>query len=99
MLIGSLILVIGALLIGGILGYRWSQTQFYVGSDADSVVIYQGISQNFAGISLSHVYVDTDVPLDSLTDYQQSQITQTIPFGSYREAQALVDSLSSEAQQ
>lgn len=96
-LIGSLILVAGAIVIGGILGYRWSQTQFYVGGDQDSVVIYQGISQNVLGVGLSHVYVDTDIPLDSLTAYQQQQIKNGIPFGTYQEAQSLVDSLTSEA--
>lgn len=96
-LIGSLILVAGAIVIGGILGYRWSQTQFYVGGDQDSVVIYQGISQNVLGVGLSHVYVDTDIALDSLTAYQQQQIKNGIPFGTYQEAQSLVDSLTSEA--
>jgi PPM family protein phosphatase len=94
LLIGSLILVLGAIIISAILGYRWSQTQFYVGSDVDTVVIYQGISQNVAGISLSHVYVDTDIPLDSLTPYQQQQIKNNIPFTSYGEAQSLVESLN-----
>lgn len=97
MLIGSMILVLGAIVISAILGYRWSQTQFYVGSDKDTVVIYQGISQNVAGVSLSHVYVDTDLPLDSLTEYQQQQIKNGIPFGTYNEAQELVASLTEEA--
>ena len=97
-LIGSMIVVLGAIAISAILGYRWSQTQFYVGSDADSVVIYQGISQNVLGFGLSHVYVDTDIPLDNLTAYQQEQITKGIPFGSYQEAQSLVDSLTPKAQ-
>lgn len=92
-LIGSLILVLGALGISAILGYNWSQTQFYVGSDNDTVVIYQGISQDVAGISLSHVYVDTNIPLEGLTAYQREQIQQTIPFASFVEAQQLVDSL------
>ena len=96
-LIGSMIVVLGAIVISAILGYRWSQTQFYVGGDSDSVVIYQGISQNVLGIGLSHVYVDTDIPLDSLTAYQQEQITNGIPFGSYQEAQSLVDSLTPKA--
>lgn len=96
-LIGSMILVLGVIVISAILGYRWSQTQFYVGSDTDSVVIYQGISQNVAGVSLSHVYVDTDIPLASLTAYQQQQIKNGIPFGSYTEAQDLVASLTSGA--
>ncbi|MDH6423481.1 PP2C family protein-serine/threonine phosphatase [Aurantimicrobium minutum] len=96
-LIGSMIVVLGAIVISAILGYRWSQTQFYVGGDSDSVVIYQGISQNVLGFGLSHVYVDTDIPLDSLTAYQQEQITNGIPFGSYQEAQSLVDSLTPKA--
>lgn len=94
-LIGSMIVVVGAIVIAAIAGYRWSQTQFYVGSDKDSVVIYQGISQNVAGISLSHVYVDTDIPLVSLTAYQQQQIKNGIPFATYSEAQSLVDFLTS----
>jgi protein phosphatase len=97
-LIGSMILVIGAIVISAILGYRWSQTQFYVGIDTDTVVIYQGISQDVLGMDLSHVYVDTDIPLDSLTAYQQQQIKNGIPFATYDEAQALVASLAGEAQ-
>ena len=96
-LIGSMIVVVGAIAISAILGYRWSQTQFYVGGDKDSVVIYQGISQNVLGFEMSHVYVDTDIPLDTLTAYQQQQIKNGIPFGSYQEAQSLVDSLTSGA--
>ena len=96
-LIGSMMLVLGAIAISAILGFRWSQTQFYVGGDSDSVVIYQGISQNVLGFGLSHVYVDTDIPLDSLTAYQQQQIKNGIPFGTYQDAQSLVDSLTSKA--
>jgi hypothetical protein len=96
-LMWSLILVVGAIVIAAILGYRWSQTQFYVGSDKDSVVIYQGIPEDVAGMDLSHVYVDTDIPLESLTAYQQQQIKNGIPFGSSNEAQSLVDSLTREA--
>ena len=97
-LVGSLILIFGAVVITAILGYRWSQTQFYVGSDKDSVVIYQGISQNIAGLPLSHLYVDTDILLDTLTPFQQQQINQNIPFPTYDEAQSLVDSLVSGSQ-
>lgn len=95
-LAGTLILVVGALVIAGILGYRWTQTQFYVGADQDTVVIYQGISQTAGPFSLSEVYVDTQIPLEGLTAYQREQIKQTIAFGSFVEAQALVDSLTSE---
>jgi protein phosphatase len=59
------------------------------------VVIYQGISQSVGPFSLSEVYVDTQVLLDGLTTYQREQISRTIAFSSFAEAQALVDSLTS----
>jgi serine/threonine protein phosphatase PrpC len=97
-LAGALILVLGAILISGILGYRWTQTQYYVGLDADTVVIYQGVSQNVLGISLSTPYIDTEIPRDALTVYEQEQLSDGIAFGTLGEAQELVDSLSAEQQ-
>jgi protein phosphatase len=97
-LAGALILVLGAILISGILGYRWTQTQYYVGLDADTVVIYQGVSQNVLGISLSTPYIDTEIPRDALTVYEQEQLSAGIAFGTLGEAQELVDSLSAEQQ-
>jgi serine/threonine protein phosphatase PrpC len=93
LVIGALVLV-GALIIAGIAGYRWSQTQFYLGADADSVVIFQGLAQPVGPFSLSHAYLDTNVPLASLTQFQRDQITATVPAASLAEAQTLVNALT-----
>jgi serine/threonine protein phosphatase PrpC len=96
LIIGAIVLV-GALLIAGIAGYRWSQTQFYLGVDNDSVVIYQGLAQPVGPFSLSHAYLDTNVLLTSLTPFQRDQITATVPAGSLAEAQTLVNALTTPA--
>jgi len=96
LIIGAILLV-GALIITGIAGYRWSQTQFYLGVDSDSVVIYQGLAQPVGPFSLSHAYLDTNVLLTSLTPFQRDQITATVPAGSLAEAQTLVNALTSPA--
>ena len=60
-----LILIIG----GGYLGWRYTQDQYYVGTDGGQVAIFQGVNQSVAGVSLSHVYQPTGIPLaeDNLT--------------------------------
>jgi len=96
-LIIAAVVVAGALVIAGITGYRWSQTQFYLGADEDSVVIYQGLAQPVGPFSLSHAYLDTNVLLSSLTPFQRDQIKATVPAGSLAEAQSLVNALTSAA--
>ena len=54
-----LILIIG----GGYLGWRYTQDQYYVGTDGGQVAIFQGVNQTVAGVNLSHVYQRTGIPL------------------------------------
>ena len=89
-LVGSLVLLVGIIVISGIVGYRWTQSQYFIGADNDSVVIYQGIPQDFAGISLSSVFDDTLIPLDSLTPFEREQVANGIVVGSLTEAQERV---------
>jgi serine/threonine protein phosphatase PrpC len=96
LIIGA-VLLLGALVIAAIFGYRWSQTQFYLGADEDSVVIYQGLAQPVGPFSLSHSYLDTNVLLSSLTPFQRDQIKATVPASSLAEAQSLVNALTSSA--
>jgi protein phosphatase len=63
------ILVVLVLVIGGGLyaGYRAIQSQYYVNADGSQLIIYRGVSQKIAGISLSSVYKRTGVPASALT--------------------------------
>ncbi|MGO2847641.1 MAG: PP2C family protein-serine/threonine phosphatase, partial [Microbacterium gubbeenense] len=50
---GLSVLLIAAIVAAGALFYGWTQTRYYVGTDEDSVVIFQGIQQSIGPISLS----------------------------------------------
>ncbi|NQX13963.1 serine/threonine-protein phosphatase [Microbacteriaceae bacterium VKM Ac-2855] len=90
----GLALVVIAAFLGVLLAYDWTQSRFYVGTDGDSVVIYQGIQQEVGPFSLSKEYEDTGIPLDSLRSYDVEQIEQTISADSYASAYQIVERLT-----
>jgi serine/threonine protein phosphatase PrpC len=91
-------LVLG--LIGGGLygGYRWTQTQYYVGTQDEHVALYRGISQDLAWVSLSKVAKDhPEIELKYLPPYQQKQVKATIAEGGLKDAQSKISELSVQA--
>jgi protein phosphatase len=70
-----IVLAIGLALLGA---YSWTQTRYYLGSDDDTVVIFQGIQQNVGPISLSSEFEDTGIPLSLLNVYDRQRIEQTV---------------------
>ena len=49
-----------------VLGYRWSQQQYYVAAHGANVAIYQGVQADIPGLTLNHVAEETDVTIASL---------------------------------
>jgi len=88
-----------AVLGGGLYGgYRWTQTQYYVGSQDDHVALYRGISQDLAWVSLSKVEKNhPEIELKYLPPYQQKQVKATIAEGGLADAQAKIDELAVQA--
>lgn len=70
--------------------YQWTQTRYYVGTDGDTVVIYQGIQQNVGPFTLHSEAEDTGIPLDSLDGYEQRQVERTVSTDSLESARDLV---------
>ena len=85
-----LVIIAGAAWIG----YQWTQTRYYVGADEDTVVIYQGVQQGIGPISLSTPYEDTEIPLDSLSDFARATVEQTISANSLSHARQIVSGIS-----
>ena len=90
----GLVLVLGLLAGGVFAAYQWTQTRYFVGSDDNTVVIFRGIPQDIGPIKLSTVYEDTDIELDSLSEFTRERITQTIPAGSLDNARRIVESIA-----
>jgi len=89
-----IVLVLGALIAGGILGYGYTQGQYYVGSDNGRVAIFRGVQQDIGPIALSHVYETTTIELDDLPAYSRDTVEATINARSLEDAQRIVNQLS-----
>ncbi|WP_041821663.1 Stp1/IreP family PP2C-type Ser/Thr phosphatase [Streptomyces davaonensis] len=87
--------VIGGGLYGG---WKWTQTQYYVGANGEHVALYRGISQDLAWVSLSEVEKDhPEIELKYLPPYQQELVEATIAEGGLKSAQAKIDELALQA--
>ncbi|MFJ9704288.1 Stp1/IreP family PP2C-type Ser/Thr phosphatase [Streptomyces sp. NPDC101234] len=92
--------VLALAVIGGGMygGWRWTQTQYYVGANGEHVALYQGISQDLAWVSLSKVQQDhPEIELKYLPPYQQKQVKATIAEGGLPDAQSKVQELAVQA--
>ncbi|MEU0964430.1 Stp1/IreP family PP2C-type Ser/Thr phosphatase [Streptomyces sp. NPDC005917] len=92
--------VLALAVIGGGLygGYRWTQTQYFVGANSEHIALYQGISQDLAWVSLSKVEHDhPEIELKYLPPYQQKQVKATIAEGGLKDAQTKVQELAVQA--
>lgn len=90
-------LAVAAIVVGAWLGYRWTQTHYYVGVSDGNVAIYQGVQQSVGPISLSHVYQTTAIRINDLPLYQQGLVDGTISADSLRDAHEIVDRLAASA--
>lgn len=95
-LVGIVLITLG-ILLGAVLGYQWTQTRYYVGDSGGTVAIYRGVQQGIGPLPLSSVYLTTDLGLDELPPYRQSQVESTISAGSLSEAQDIVERLQDAA--
>ncbi|GAA1140390.1 protein phosphatase [Kitasatospora gansuensis] len=93
----ALLVLLGLLGGAGYFGWRWTQDQYYVGADGDSVAVYRGINQNLAGLDLSSVYRQhSEVELKFLPAYQRTQVTKTIQATSLTDAEDQVKQLGEQ---
>ena len=83
-------LAVAALAGGVLLGYQWTQTRYFVGTDGQTVIIYRGVQQNIGGLSLNSEAEDTGIPVDSLGGYEQRQVERTLNASSLDEARDIV---------
>ncbi|MFF9196510.1 Stp1/IreP family PP2C-type Ser/Thr phosphatase [Streptomyces sp. NPDC014779] len=96
----SFFLVLALAVVGGGVygGWRWTQTQYYVGSKDEHVALYRGISQDLAWLKLSEVEKDhPEIELKYLPAYQRKQVEDTIAGGSLGKAQAKISELALQA--
>ncbi len=96
----SAYIVLALAVIGGGLygGFRWTQTQYYVGAKAEHVALYRGISQDLAWVNLSQVHKDhPEIELKYLPPYMRKQVEATITEDGLGSADHKIDELALQA--
>ncbi len=78
---------------GGYAAWRYTQSQYYVGTDGRQVIIYRGVNQKVLGMSLSSVYQKTGIPLSHVPSTDLAQVQSTIPAASLADAQKAVGNI------
>jgi serine/threonine protein phosphatase PrpC len=87
--VAALLVVIAGL--GG--AYAWTQTQYYVSSDTQHVVIYKGVPQTLGPISLHSVAEVSDLSVSALKPFEKARIESGVRTDSLTAARTIVDSL------
>ena len=95
--LAAVALLLIAIAGAAVLGYRYTQTRYYVGFDGDRVAIYQGVQGTIGPIRLSHVVRETDLTRSALSSYARSQIDETISASSLGAAEAVVDNAKQDS--
>ncbi|MPZ95131.1 MAG: serine/threonine-protein phosphatase [Propionibacteriales bacterium] len=95
-----LLCVLVALVVAaGMFVYDWSQDQYFVTDDGDTVAIYHGIDADLPGLTLFGVEESTQVRLEQLTPYWRDQVTSGIDVGDLADARRMVSDLEAIADQ
>ena len=99
-LVTSALVILVLLVVGGAYaGWRYTQSQYYVGEDGGKVVIFRGINQSAAGIKLYSVVQRFNIPVASLPSMDASTVRATITSDSgLRGAQASVRTIQADYQ-
>lgn len=85
--------VLAILAAGAIVGYRWTQDQFFVAAHQGQVTIYRGVMADIPGVTLQHVEETTGIEMDSLPDFRRQQVDAGIEASSRADADRIVAEL------
>jgi PPM family protein phosphatase len=96
-LMGLLVLMLIAVAGLGV-AYAWTRTQYFVGADRDKVAIFQGLSENVPGFSLSRVYEVQQLAVSELPPFYQEQVRAKIDVPSLDSARATIAELNAAAE-
>jgi serine/threonine protein phosphatase PrpC len=91
------LLVVAGAATAGWLGYRWTQTQYFVGVADGRVAIYQGIPQTVGPLELSQVVETSTLRVADLPAFIRDRVEATLPAADLDDARARVESLEQEA--
>ncbi len=96
-LLGASLVVLVVLLGGAYASWLWVQTQYWVGTDGDRVVLYRGVNQTLGPINLSRVDETTSIELADLPAPYPDQLAKGVAFAQRESAVTLLQNLTDQA--
>jgi PPM family protein phosphatase len=94
--VGVFLLVVG-LALAGWGGYRWTQTQYYVGEADGQVAVFRGIPATVGPLTFSTAVELTGTRVDELPGFVADRVQETIRATSLEDARGRADRLISDA--
>lgn len=85
--------VLAVLVAGGVVGYQWTQRQYFVSAHQGQVTVFRGVQADIPGISLQNVEDVTTIALDSLPEFRRQQVSAGIEASSRADADRIVAEL------
>ncbi len=89
---------LGLLWMAGSAAYFWSQKQYYVGVHDGTVTIFRGIDARVGSIDLGKPYEESDLKVDTLSDYVRGTLQDGIEADSLADARRTVSNLVTSLQ-
>lgn len=94
--LGALLLIVG-LALAGWGGYRWTQTQYYVGESDGQVAVFRGIPATAGPLTFSTPVELTGTRVDELPGFIADRVQETIRATSLEDARGRADRLIADA--
>ena len=94
-----LLVLLLLVLIGGgaYAAWTWSQQQYYVGADQESVAIFRGLPDDIGPVTTSRVHQREDIALKDLPAYQRQRVRAQITAADLSDAERIVETLREQA--
>ena len=90
----ALLAVVG---VGAWYAYQWSQDQYFVSESDGTVAIYRGVDADLPFVTLKHLEAETEIEVDALSSFQQSQVRDGIEATDLADAEQIVRELREDA--
>lgn len=96
------VLALAAIVFGAMAGYRWTQTQYYIGESQGTVAVFRGVNGSVGPWKLNHKVTNESFPTIRVEDLPfdvQTSVKNTVSVANLQDAQARLAALQREATQ